>query len=639
MNSRCSSGARRLSTESAATFLAVRGQQRALRTLIAEVAAVRDSLLAAEAERGDEIALVHPSHRRSAANLIHYVQLRSNDIRTLQTSLARLGLSSLGRSEPYVMATVEAVLAALAGLAGDPAPIRSANITLDEGHELLIRNADILLGPAPEQRSTRIMVTLPSEAADDETQIASFIDRGMDIARINCAHDDRDAWGRMVDLLRGDQDGGDGDGSGRRCRIAMDLGGPKLRTGPLCAGPRVIRVQPRRDQVGHVLCPARVWLSGADVPPEVGGGPFVRIPVDDAGWVHRRRPGDVIEFRDGRGAGRRWTVTNVLDRGCVAVALKSSYVMTGSELRCRTGEDTWDIVAVGELAEIEQWHRVQRGDRVVLTRSLEPAPATPAGTDHFIGCSLSVAFEQARAGERVWLDDGKMGGWIEAVDADAIAVRITDVGPTGANLKAGKGINLPDTDLRLAALTTKDLEDLEFVAGHADIVDVSFVRRPEDVEHLQHELRRLDATDVGIVLKIENVAAFGNLPALLLTAMRSPRVGVMIARGDLAVEVGFDRLAEVQEEIMWACEAAHVPVIWATQVLDTMAKKGQPSRAEITDAAMAQRAECVMLNKGPYIDEAIDTLDSILTRMHDHQDKKRSLLRQLNAWNSAPGRE
>ena len=106
----------------------------------------------------------------------------------------------------------------------------------------------------------------------------------------------------------------------------------------------------------------------------------------------------------------------------------------------------------------------------------------------------------------------------------------------------------------------------------------------------------------------------------------------MIARGDLAVEVGFERLAEVQEEIMWACEAAHVPVIWATQVLDTLARTGQPSRAEITDAAMAERAECVMLNKGPHISEAISALDSILVRMQDHQDKKRSLLRRL-----APG--
>ena len=82
----------------------------------------------------------------------------------------------------------------------------------------------------------------------------------------------------------------------------------------------------------------------------------------------------------------------------------------------------------------------------------------------------------------------------------------------------------------------------------------------------------------------------------------------MIARGDLAVEVGFERLSEVVRQILALCEAAHVPAIWATQVLETLAKTGAPSRAEVTDAAAAQRAECVMLNKGPYILDAIRAL-------------------------------
>ena len=600
-----------------------------LADVIAEVGALRESLVAAEAERGDEILLVHLAHRRSAANLIHYVELRRSDIRALQTKLSMLGLSSLGRSEPYVMATVDAVLVALAGLAGEPARIQMADITLEQGHELLIRNADRLLGPAPVQRTTRIMVTLPSEAADDETLIGSYLDRGMDIARINCAHDDRVAWGRMIDVLRA------GESELRRpCRIAMDLGGPKLRTGPLLAGPAVVKVRPQRDHVGHVVTPAQVLLSHVAIRLADGQDPFVHVPVDDPEWVSRRRVGDRIKLRDSRGARRHWTVTDLVDDGCVAEASTTSYVITGTELSCRIGPQQRDVVMVGQLPEVEESHHVQGGDRVVLTRSLEPAHPTRVGTDHFIGCSLSAAFEQARGGERVLLDDGKMGGLIEDINADEIAVRITSIGPGGAKLKAGKGINLPDTDLRLDALTAEDLDDLPFVALHADIVDVSFVRRPADIEQLQDELRRLDATELGIVLKIENAAAFENLPELLLAAMRSPRVGVMIARGDLAVEVGFERLAEVQEEIMWACEAAHVPVIWATQVLDTMARTGQPSRAEITDAAMSERAECVMLNKGPYIAEAIDTLDSILTRMHNHQDKKRSLLRQLNAWNT-----
>jgi pyruvate kinase len=133
----------------------------------------------------------------------------------------------------------------------------------------------------------------------------------------------------------------------------------------------------------------------------------------------------------------------------------------------------------------------------------------------------------------------------------------------------------------------------------------------------------------AIVLKIETRLGFENLPDMLLTAMRSPSCGVMIARGDLAVECGFERLAEVQEEILWICEAAHVPVIWATQVLETLAQEGMPSRAEITDAAMGRRAECVMLNKGPYVVSAVRVLDDILRRMQAHQAKKRAKLRKL----------
>jgi pyruvate kinase len=162
------------------------------------------------------------------------------------------------------------------------------------------------------------------------------------------------------------------------------------------------------------------------------------------------------------------------------------------------------------------------------------------------------------------------------------------------------------------------------------MVGLSFVRRGSDVEQLREHLTRLDAGDLGVVLKIENRTAFEHLPDLLLAGMHSPRLGVMIARGDLAVEMGWERLAEVQEEILWLAEAAHIPVIWATQVLETLAKRGIPSRAEITDAAMGERAECVMLNKGPHILEAIEALDDILNRMQAHQHKKRAMLRQLH---------
>jgi len=106
----------------------------------------------------------------------------------------------------------------------------------------------------------------------------------------------------------------------------------------------------------------------------------------------------------------------------------------------------------------------------------------------------------------------------------------------------------------------------------------------------------------------------------------------MIARGDLAAEIGFERLAEMQEEILWICEAASVPAIWATQVLEGLVKHGVPSRGEMTDAAMAARAECVMLNKGPKVGVAVEILDGLLARMDAHVFKKTPTLRALKSW-------
>jgi len=602
-------------------------ERQALENLEVDVRDVRDAMLAAETARAADIATTHPAHRRSAANLVHYLELRHHDVRDLQARLAAAGLSSLGRSEAHVLATTEEVLSVLARLNGHEPPPRVAGIALAEGHEFLVANTKMLLGAPPATRGTRIMVTMPAEAADQPDLVSRMTASGMDIARVNCAHDAPEVWSRMIHHVRTTDRP-----NGHRPRIAMDLGGPKLRTGPLQPGPRVVRISPRRDRLGVVTVPASVWLTADG---QHAAAPRVTVvPVDDASWLERRQPGDRLEFIDSRDAIRHWVVVETGADGCMATAAQTAYVSSGLTLRCSTAVD--DAVTIGELPEVEQVHRIDTGDHLTLTRTLEPATPTIAGNEHCIGCTLPEVFEQAKPGERVWLDDGKIGGVILSVTSDEIDLRITDVRPGGAKLKAGKGINFPGTDLRLEALTGKDLADLDFVAGNADMVNLSFVRHPADVEQLQAELERRDAGDVGIVLKIENVAAFEHLPELLLTAMRSRKVGVMIARGDLAVEVGFERLAEVQEEILWACEAAHVPVIWATQVLDTLARTGQPSRAEITDAAMSERAECVMLNKGPHITDAIQTLDSILTRMQQHQHKKGSLLRRLQAWDHTP---
>jgi pyruvate kinase len=156
----------------------------------------------------------------------------------------------------------------------------------------------------------------------------------------------------------------------------------------------------------------------------------------------------------------------------------------------------------------------------------------------------------------------------------------------------------------------------------------SFVRTPQDLDDLSVELG--EASKIPIILKIETPEAVKNLPALLFRGMKERNLGVMIARGDLAVEIGFERMSEVQEEILWICEAAHVPVIWATQVLESMNKSGLASRSEVTDAAHASQADCVMINKGDHVIRVLESLRDILYRSSGHHIKKRYTFRQLN---------
>ncbi len=126
------------------------------------------------------------------------------------------------------------------------------------------------------------------------------------------------------------------------------------------------------------------------------------------------------------------------------------------------------------------------------------------------------------------------------------------------------------------------------------------------------------------MIKIETLEIIDVLPSVIFKAMTQNQICVMIARGDLAVEVGYERLSELQEEIQWICEAAHIPVIWATQVLENLVKTGIPTRAEMSDITLGSKSECIMLNKGDYLNDAVILLNDVLCRFAKHQYKKRS---------------
>jgi pyruvate kinase len=602
--------------------------------VLTELSAIRADMVAAPDLSQPRLDEIHPNYRKSAKNLFHYLALRRHDLRPLQVRLAALGLSSLGRAESHALASVDAVLDILHTLSLSPAPNQETSESLvdfETGERLLIEHTEALLGPAPSGRAARIMVTMPSEAASDPVFVRHLLQQGMDCMRINCAHDGPLTWLQMIQHLRNAEEL-----LGKSCRIIMDLSGPKLRTGPLEPGPAVIRIRPRKDEFGRVADPARVWLTSQDSPqppPAVADACFCVPEI----WLARLRKGEDVKFTDARQANRTFKIGDVTTSGCWADIGQTAYLVPDTLLHHthKRGRKIDSVVPVGAIQQRENAILLHPGDTLVLKSDLTPgklANRDSAGkviSPASIGCTIPEVLACIKPGESIWFDDGKIGGIIEKVQVGQATVRITHTSPVGGKLRADKGINLPESDLHIDALTAKDLTDLHFVAKNADVVELSFANTARDVEMLQQHLHLAGSRQPDVVLKIETRRGFEHLPDMLLVAMRAPRCGVMIARGDLAVECGFERLAEVQEEILWICEAAHVPVIWATQVLETLAKVGMPSRAEITDAAMAHRAECVMLNKGPHVLSAVRVLDDILRRMQAHQAKKRAMLREL----------
>ncbi len=580
-----------------------------------------------------------------------YLTLRHHDVRPLQESLAQMGLSSLGRSEEHVMSTLERVLGILQMMAGKTPDVPTPGaVGHGEGREILEANAEALLGPSPKGRPTRIIVTMPTEAADDIGMVRGLIERGMDCARINCAHDDEAIWLRMVSNLR--QAATE---AGRDCPIVMDLPGPKLRTGPIEPGPQVVRLHPRRGRVGptHRTGQSHVGGPGAS-------DPRVRVRANRRPFPSRTsgdaplRPGDRIKLHDARGSSRRFTVTEVHGDGVLVDVYDTTYFATGTRLIGpstarppsvrfpRSSSSSRCIPATSSHSPRISRPCPRRGFRSPKSAGLAAPTGTPQSTvppRAATGSGAPCREPSNRCGSGTGSSSTTAGS--AGRSSPSVPTRLTSgsrwPAPGGTKLRAEKGINLPDSDLPLPAMTREDEAKLPFIVEHADLVELSFAQRPSDVTALQERLADLGGSRLGVVLKVETARGFAQLPEMLLAGMGSERLGVMVARGDLAVECGFERLAEVQEEMLWLCDAAHVPVIWATQVLDQMARTGLPSRAEISDAAMAGRAECVLLNKGPHIAHAVATLDDILRRMASHQHKKVALLRRLRSWSPNPG--
>lgn len=572
---------------------------------------------------------VNPIYRKSALNLVHYLGFRTFDIDHLQDELRDLGLPGLSNIEAHVMKSLLTLNYIINHLLGKPTTEkRKGIISIKKSKKILTRNTKLLFGYKSKKRRTRIMVTLPASAGENYRFVNRLINLGMNSARINCAHDNPETWEKMIGNVRQASEK-----LAKNCKIMMDLGGPKLRTGTMQPGPEIIHIKPEKDMTGTIINPAKIWIAPIDVPPPDDTA-SAHIPVSDE-WFKNIKRGDNLQLTDTRGKTIKIVVYAKKGGGRWGHCYRSAYISSGTKIKLFRPDGTEkQMHKVGELLPIMQYISLNIDDYLFLQK--DQIPGEPAQYDEngkllhpaHIACTLPEIFKDVKEGEPIFFDDGKIEGVVEKAGDDELQIKITYAKEGGSKLKPDKGINLPDSDLRISGLTEKDKHDLEYVAANADVVNLSFVNDTNDVQQLLDELDKYE-TSPGIILKIETKKGFRNLPRIILKAMQTYPIGVMIARGDLAIETGWKNFASIQEEIIRICEAAHLPDVWATQVLENLAKKGIPSRAEITDAAMAQRAECVMLNKGPYIEKTVRMLDKILKRMQRFQNKKETILPRL----------
>ncbi|WP_224484879.1 pyruvate kinase [Robertkochia aurantiaca] len=567
---------------------------------------------------------VHEKNRESARNLVHYRCFRKHDLTAIQTALRNLGITGFSHSEGHVMASLLLNRNLLMGLIGRQEEfLKIPHLDIPFSKILLETNTTELMGPRRKGRRVGIMVTQPTETANKPELVEGMLKKGMDCARVNCAHDSPEVWKKIIDNLRTTAAA-----ENKKICIAMDLAGPKIRTGAVAPGRRVKKIRVKKDETGRMIKSKEFELIANDAfSPSTEG-----IPVGRE-WLSGLKAGDELLLNDTRGKKRRLVVTKRLEGDRLSVMTdKNVYIESGAEIRKR-GERP---VRVGMMPAVEKAVILKKGevlevfkDKIEGRSSLydqEGKLLAPAR----ISCSAPGVFSRVQLNDPVLFDDGKIEGVVIEKEAGKFTVRITRAAGSGASLKAEKGINFPATRLGIDGLTETDKRDLEFVAKHADIVNFSFVNSPDDVRDLIKELKRLGVLNkLGIVLKIETQEAYENLSEILLAAMEVRPVGVMIARGDLAVETGWEQIGMIQEEILSICGAAHVPVIWATQVLENLAKKGLPSRSEITDAMASLKAECVMLNKGNYIEDAIGLLDRILRNMEQFRSKKERMLPRM----------
>lgn len=569
------------------------------------------------------------AHRHSLFNMQDYLSLKKHDLRELQEMLSMLGLSSLGKSHFHLMYTIDRQLALLALLRKESFDAFSEAVGYDEAYALMRRRAAFLKPRSSEDSfSPSVMITLPSDAAQNTEFIANLSGGHIDICRINTAHDDVEVWQEMADMIA------ELNRTSRKenpIKIYVDLAGPKFRTGPIRQVSASFKVSWRKVQ-SVTLVPKSSGLETSRVQSDDRELPQkVVIVVPDAFYATLQNA-DTVVMEDSEQRRRQCAVLSWNPLLC-RIEVKSVLVESATRLVSLSQGHLLAETCPVNIPMLDEHIRLYPGDRLFMTnRHMEGHGRGPTVYDAVISCLSDDFLPFVRLGDTIYIDDGAIALAVMQINDDGIVGEVLKAKPKGNVLRSEKGINFPDSDICMSALTKDDSEILEEIVPYANIIGISFAQESEDVEALKGYLNERGRSDIGIIAKIETRKAVRNLPMILIALMSQKNSGVMLARGDLAIEVGFENLSRVQEEIFNLCEAAHIPVIYATQILENLMKKNLPSRSEIIDATTAQRADCIMLNKGPFAKEAVETLHRILTTTQHLYVKNKPLLHTIEVW-------
>jgi pyruvate kinase len=530
----------------------------------------------------------------SKQNLCAFLALQKFSNPVLQSFLVEEGFSSIQLMSPHVLYSLNKMISHLF-------PNDQQENYIDYKNAIYLKNQrnQELLGKTVED-PVSIMVTLDKTMLETPEIFKELLRAGMTIARINLAHD-HSIWKKLVDSIRTAEKELGFEKKNRKCKIYMDLPGPKIR---VCDFRKIIvpiKINTEKtSSIGYLVGKKRRRRPVADFEIELNIDKFTDVTT-----------GQMIHFIDAKGRERFFTVLEIVSSTCLKVELNLSAILNEETIIYFSDDKMCNPV---NLLERPTTIKVKEGEivRIYKSRNYLGKPRSN-GEPASIGITIPEALRNVRTNDKVFFDDGNICAVVIEVTDEYLDVKITLTRNKVESIKPNKGVNFPDSRvfLNVPAITETDIRLLSEIIPFADLVGISFIHHPHDIQLMKGYLDQYTERKIGVIAKIETKYALLSLSRIILEGLNLDLFGVMIARGDLAIEIGYEQLAKAQEGILEICRAAHVPVIWATSILNHMNKKGTPLRAELTDAFMGLRADCIMMNKGPYISNSVKFLQQL----------------------------